>query len=226
MNTALRTPTIDDALARARKRQIFVAVTRILARKSFHEATVREIALEAGLAAGSIYVYLSGKDEILLLIAESMVGELTDALPAIRAENAAGPRGEILAVMHAALGVIDRYREAFAVLNHELRYLEQRPEYRGRLREVLRPYRAALAEPLERGKAEGLIQFDDLYSVVEALHMLCSGLAMGASMLAKTDKETYWREIAAIVRGRFFVSAAGPAPNRIAATGSPAKGES
>jgi hypothetical protein len=34
--------------------------------------------------------------------------------------------------------------------------------------------------------------------------MLCSGLAMGASMLAKTDKETYWREISAMVEGRFF----------------------
>ena len=226
MTEALRNPPLDDALARTRKRQIFVAVTRILARKSFHEATVREIALEAGLAAGSIYVYLSGKDEILLLIAESMVGELTDALPSIRAATAGDPRGEILAVMHAALGVIDRYREAFAVLNHELRYLEQRPEYRGRLREVLWPYRAALAEPLERGKAEGVIHFGDLHSVVEALHMLCSGLAMGASMLAKTDKETYWREIAAIVQGRFFAPSPDIQPDRTADADSPSKGES
>jgi hypothetical protein len=40
---------------------------------------------------------------------------------------------------------------------------------------------------------------------------------MGASMLAKTDKETYWREIAAIVRGRFFA----PAPDRTADPDSP-----
>ncbi len=213
MSETLRNPGGDDALARTRKRQIFLAVTRVLARKSFHEASVREIALEAGIAAGSIYVYLSGKDEILLLIAESMVGELVEALPAIRAENSADPRDELLAVMHVALGVIDRYREAFAVLNHELRYLEQRPEYRGALKEVLHPYKSALADPLERGRARGLIHFENLPSVVEALHMLCSGLAMGASMLAKTDKETYWREIAAIVRGRFFGADSVPAPD-------------
>ena len=29
---------------------------------------------------------------------------------------------------------------------------------------------------------------------------------MGASMLANTDKETYWREIAAMVEGRFFAT--------------------
>ena len=63
---------------------------------------------------------------------------------------------------------------------------------------------AALAGALERGRALGVIRFNDLPSVVEAVHMLCSGLSMGASMLAKTDKETYWREIAAIVEGRFF----------------------
>lgn len=206
MIEALRNPVADDALVRARKRQIFLAVTRVLARKSFHEATVREIALEAGIAAGSIYVYLTGKNEILMLIAESMVGELTDALPSIRADHATDPRDELLGVMHVALGVIDRYREAFATLNHEVRYLEQRQEYRGRLKEVLQPYKSALSEPLERGRTLGLIRFDDLYSVVEALHMLCSGLAMGASMLAKTDKETYWREIAAIVRGCFFAA--------------------
>src|SRR5579859_3078440 len=194
----------DDGLAKARRRQIFLAVTRVLARKSFHQATVKEMALEAGIATGSIYMYLRSKDEILLLLAESMVGELVEELPEIRARTKDDPRAELLAIMRTALDVIDRYREAFAVLNHEVRYLERNAQYRAALKELLRPYKEALAGALERGRARGLIRFDDLWSVVEALHMLCSGLSMGASMLAKTDKETYWREIAGIVEGRFF----------------------
>jgi AcrR family transcriptional regulator len=206
MVDALKVAVPDEALVKARRRQIFLAVTRVLARKSFHQATVKEMALEAGIAAGSIYMYLRSKDEILLLLAESMVGELSDALPEIRLAALGDPRRELLGVMRAALDVIDRYREAFAVLNHEVRYLEQRSEYRAVLKESLRPYKEALAGPLERGRALGVMRFDDLPSVVEALHMLCSGLAMGASMLAKTDKETYWREIAAIAEGRFFIA--------------------
>lgn len=204
MAAELKVPLADDELAKARRRQIFLAVTRVLARKSFHQATVKEMALEAGIATGSIYMYLRSKDEILLLLAESMVAELVEALPEIRAHTGYDPRAELLAIMRTALDVIDRYREAFAVLNHEVRYLEQKAEYRTALRELLRPYKDALAGALERGRVRGLIRFDDLWSVVEALHMLCSGLSMGASMLAKTDKETYWREIAAIVEGRFF----------------------
>jgi AcrR family transcriptional regulator len=207
MAEELKIPMADDGLAKARRRQIFLAVTRVLARKSFHQATVKEMALEAGIATGSIYMYLRSKDEILLLLAESMVGELVEELPEIRIRTGDDPRAELLAIMRTALDVIDRYREAFAVLNHELRYLEQKAEYRAALKDLLRPYKGALAGALERGRARGLIRFDDLWSVVEALHMLCSGLSMGASMLAKTDKETYWREIAAIVEGRFFAEA-------------------
>jgi AcrR family transcriptional regulator len=204
MADVLKIPVADDGLAKSRRRQIFLAVTRVLARKSFHQATVKEMALEAGLAAGSIYMYLRSKDEILLLLAESMVGELVEELPEIRTRTKDDPRAELLAIMRTALDVIDRYREAFAVLNHELRYLEQNAQYRTALKELLRPYKEALAGALERGRALGVIRFNDLPSVVEAVHMLCSGLAMGASMLAKTDKETYWREIAAMVEGRFF----------------------
>src|ERR1700675_2137283 len=84
MAEALRTAPQDDSLARSRRRQIFLAACRVLARKSFHEATVKEIALEAGIAAGSIYLYLQSKDDILALLGESMVAELSEALPGIR----------------------------------------------------------------------------------------------------------------------------------------------
>lgn len=206
MSEAVRIPAIDEPHLKAKRRQIFLAVTRVLARKSFHQATVKEMAQEAGIAAGSIYMYLRSKDEIVLLLAESMVGELVEELPDIRARTLDDPRAELLAIMRVVLSVIDRYREAFAVLNHEVRYFEKNAQYRVAMREVLRPYKEALAGALERGRARGVIRFDDLWSVVEAVHMLCSGLAMGASMLANTDKETYWREIAAMVEGRFFAN--------------------
>ncbi len=208
MNEALKIPAADEDLIKAKRRQIFLAVTRVLARKSFHQATVKEMAQEAGIAAGSIYMYLRSKDEIVLLLVESMVGELVEELPEIRARTVDDPRAELMEIMHTVLGVVDRYREAFAVINHEVRYFEKNAQYRAQMREVLRPYKEAVAGALERGRALGVIRFDDLWSVVEAVHMLCSGLAMGASMLAKTDKETYWREIAGMIEGRFFAARA------------------
>jgi AcrR family transcriptional regulator len=204
MQDVSKIPGVGASLAKSRRRQIFLAVTRVLARKSFHQATVKEMAQEAGIAAGSIYQYLRSKDEIVLLLVESMVDELVEELPGIRERTQDDPRAELLAIMRTVLGVVDRYREAFAVINHEVRYFEKNTEYRAAMREILRPYKEAVAGALERGRAQGVIHFVDLWSVVEAVHMLCSGLAMGASMLAKTDKETYWREIEAMIMGRFF----------------------
>jgi AcrR family transcriptional regulator len=200
----LKAPAPDELLVKTRRRQIFLAVCRVLVRKSFHQATVKEIAVEAGLAAGSLYVYLHSKEEILLLLADSMIAELLEALPEIRERSQGDPRKELLGVMRGAVDVIDRYREAFSVLNHEIRYLEHDPESNETLKGVIGPYRTALSDPIIRGKALGLIHFNNLNCAVEAIHMLCSGWAMGGRFFAKIDKEIYWREIAAVVEGRFF----------------------
>jgi len=204
MPEALRTLPQDDALVKTRQRQIFLAACRVLARKSFHEASVKELALEAGLAAGSIYVYLNSKEDILILIAESMVAELVDALPAIHQRSEGEPRRELLEMMRTILDVIDRYREAFAVMNHEVRYLARRPEHRRALNKITDDYHGAVAQVLERGRAAGVLHFDDLRSVVHAIHMLCAGWATGANALKHIKKDDYWREIAAIIEGRFM----------------------
>jgi AcrR family transcriptional regulator len=198
----------DDTLATQRRRQIFDAVSRVLARKSFHEASVKEIAREAGIAAGSIYLYLRSKDDILVLIAESMVGELVVQLPAIHARGAGDPRRELLAMMRAILDIIDRYREAFSVLHHEARYLGRRPRYRQAMTQATEPYFHAVADVLERGRAAGAIRFEDVRSAVHVIHMLCAGWANGGNRLRDLDKEIYWREIAGIIEGKFLTATA------------------
>jgi AcrR family transcriptional regulator len=198
----------DDTLARQRRRQIFDAVSRVLARKSFHEASVKEIAREAGIAAGSIYLYLRSKDDILVLIAESMVGELVDQLPAIHERGKGDPRRELLAMMRAILDVIDRHREAFSVLHHEGRYLARRPRYRQAMKQASEPYFQAVAGVLERGRAADAIHFEDVHSAAHVIHMMCAGWATGGNWLRDIDKETYWREIAGIAEGRFFAASA------------------
>jgi AcrR family transcriptional regulator len=212
-NAALKSAPHDEALAMQRRRQIFLAACRVLERKSFHEASVKELALEAGLAAGSIYVYLESKDEILVLIAESMVAELVDKLPAIHERTSHDPRLELAAVMHEILTIIDRYREAFAVLHHEARYLAQRTQYKAAMNRISDRYLSAVAEVIERGRKAGVIEVDDVPSAVHAIHMLCAGWAMGGPGLHHSDKESYWREISRLVEGRFLAPRVKPETN-------------
>src|SRR5260370_1763659 len=203
MTEELKLQSHDDPLVRAGKRQIFLAACRVRARKSFHQAAVKEMALEAGLAAGSIYVYLQSKDDILLLLAESMIAELLHALPTLRAQSKGDPRRELLAIMRASLDVIDRHREAFAVLNHEVRYLARRPQYRSALNQITSGYKGALADVLERGRAMGVIRFDSIPTVVEAIHILYSGWP-GPVLPATSYKETHWHQITPLHHRRPF----------------------
>jgi AcrR family transcriptional regulator len=208
MAEALRTHPHDENLIRGRRNQIFQAACRVLGRKSFHEASVKEIALEAGLSAGSIYLYLDGKDEIIPLIAESMVAEFIDRVPAIEAASGGDPRVHLIGIMRAIIDVIDRYREAFAVLNHEGRYLERRPQYRVVMRRIREDYMGKLSDVIERGIVSGAIRSENPRMAAHAIHMLCAGWANGPAFMKNADKDAYWREISRMVEGQFFPDAA------------------
>jgi AcrR family transcriptional regulator len=65
----------------ARREQIVKAAEKVFAEKGFHEATISEIAREAGLSEPTLYEYFSSKEEILFNIpAESSrkLGKIID----------------------------------------------------------------------------------------------------------------------------------------------------
>lgn len=51
-----------------RRAQILTAARRVFARQGFHRTTVREVAREAGLADGTIYLYFANKQDLLLAL--------------------------------------------------------------------------------------------------------------------------------------------------------------
>lgn len=49
-----------------RRAQILAAASRVFAHQGFHRTTVRDVAREAGIADGTIYLYFASKRELLL----------------------------------------------------------------------------------------------------------------------------------------------------------------
>ncbi len=58
-------PRLTDAHFEARRRQILEATFRCLAEKGYSRMTMREIAAEAGIGVGTLYLYFKSKDEIV-----------------------------------------------------------------------------------------------------------------------------------------------------------------
>jgi len=54
--------------------RIVEAGIKVFARKGFHNSRVSEIAQEAGVADGTIYIYFKNKDEILIKVFEESLG--------------------------------------------------------------------------------------------------------------------------------------------------------
>ncbi len=58
--------TKQEHLAETRRTQILDAAVRVFASKGFHPTTIKDIAREAGLADGTIYLYFANKPALLL----------------------------------------------------------------------------------------------------------------------------------------------------------------
>jgi AcrR family transcriptional regulator len=58
-----------------RRDEILTAAARVFAEKGYANATIKEIAYEADVADGTLYNYFEGKHDILLGIADRLIGE-------------------------------------------------------------------------------------------------------------------------------------------------------
>ena len=67
---------------------ILKAAGDVIARRGFHQASIREIARAAGLSLAGLYHYVGGKDELLFLVLDRsldrLIEELDGALAAAR----------------------------------------------------------------------------------------------------------------------------------------------
>jgi TetR/AcrR family fatty acid metabolism transcriptional regulator len=58
--------------------KILDAATRVFAREGFHNAKIGDVAEEAGVAHGTVYLYFGGKDDLLISIFQENLEELVE----------------------------------------------------------------------------------------------------------------------------------------------------
>jgi AcrR family transcriptional regulator len=68
----------DESLVAKRRKQITDAALGLFLQKGYHATTIREICRESGVNRGSLYDYVSGKQDILISIYQQMMETRTD----------------------------------------------------------------------------------------------------------------------------------------------------
>ena len=63
---------VDELRTNLRRNQILEAATRVFPEKGYHRATTKDIAREAEIAEGTIYLYFKNKSELLIALLEHL----------------------------------------------------------------------------------------------------------------------------------------------------------
>jgi TetR/AcrR family fatty acid metabolism transcriptional regulator len=113
----------QDAVDKRDKRErILAAAELIFARHGFFAAKVSDVAKEAGVADGTIYLYFKNKDDLLISLFETRMQQVNDALRvAIDQTKAKGPIDQLRTFIRTYLQLIHDEPAAAEVLTIELR---------------------------------------------------------------------------------------------------------
>ncbi len=132
--------------------QIIEAAVRVFARKGYYNSRVSDIAREAGIAAGTIYLYFKTKDDILVTLFHDKMAEFVGALrKAIADEPDAASKIRRLVLLH--FRILEENPELAEVVQVELR--QGQKFFRGASGQEIGAYFALIGSVLEEGVAEG-----------------------------------------------------------------------
>jgi TetR/AcrR family fatty acid metabolism transcriptional regulator len=132
--------------------QIIEAAVRVFARKGYYNSRVSDIAREAGIAAGTIYLYFRTKDDILVTLFRDKMADFVGALrKAISVEPDAASKVRRLVSLH--FRILEEHPNLAEVVQVELR--QGQKFFRGASSQEIGAYFALIASVLEEGVAEG-----------------------------------------------------------------------
>jgi AcrR family transcriptional regulator len=118
-----------DAGFESRREEIRTVALHVFATQGFASATMRDVAMETGILAGSLYHYFGSKDEVLV---DGLVRYYNDSIRDLRAILAKNvPPADMLAEL-ITLGVkylVER-RDETTILHNDFDYLRQLPPFK------------------------------------------------------------------------------------------------
>ena len=137
--------------------QIIAAAIRVFARSGYYNSRVSDIAREAGIASGTIYLYFKTKDEILVTLFREKMAEW---VALVRRELAAerNPVTKIRKIVALHFKVLEENPDLAEVVQVELR--QGQKFFRGASAHEVSAYFDVINDVLEEGVGAGLIRQD------------------------------------------------------------------
>ncbi len=138
---------------------ILEAAVKVFARQGFYQSTVAQIAKEAGVADGTIYLYFKNKDDILVQFFSYRTKQVFDRFRA-EVRKADTSLNKLRNLIRRHLTEFQRDRDMAVVYQVETHQNSRLAE--SQIREMSQMYQDLISEIVELGQQEGRIR-KDLY---------------------------------------------------------------
>jgi len=156
------------------RESILDATDRLLARYGYRKMTVEDIAGEAGIGKGTIYLHFSSKEEVVLSHIDRIVDRLKERLQEIaRSEISTGEKLRLM-LLTRVLFRFDSIQHYTQSLNDLLAAL--RPRLLSRRAQYFEAEAQIFADVLTRGRESGEFDFADAHTTANALLQATNGL--------------------------------------------------
>ena len=139
--------------------QILEAAVKVFARQGFHQSTVAQIAKEARVADGTIYLYFKNKDDILVQFFSFRTKQVFESFRE-EVDRAQNSLDKLRNLIHRHLAEFQRDRDGAIVYQVETHQNSRLAE--AQIKEMSQMYRDIISEIVEQGQQEGTIR-KDLY---------------------------------------------------------------
>jgi AcrR family transcriptional regulator len=125
LSRRVKTATKNPVRVRERRDRLIDAAIQVFIEKGFHKATVRDIGRVAKMTQGTIYNYVSSKDDILYLVCDRIVAEYNaEARRAV--DTTHDPVGRVRSAVRAISEVMYRHRREILLIYQDSHLLDDR----------------------------------------------------------------------------------------------------
>jgi AcrR family transcriptional regulator len=190
--TIARMPRVSEAHRAARRRQILDAARVCFTRNGFHATSMQDVIGEAGLSVGAVYRYFKSKDELVIAIADEIVGSITARLVEIRQTQPRLPLvdalRQVMRTVEPELGPDGAFRFAIQAWAESLR----NPTLAGMVERIYKQMRDNFVDLARAARDAGELPADtDPRAAGSALFSLLPGYGLQRVLLGEPDPETY-----------------------------------
>ena len=143
----------------ARRSEVVATAAKLFAERGYDGTSIGELTEATGLAAGGLYHYIEGKDDLLIAICDELLEPLLRQAREIVATDAP-PVGQLRELVEAWVAHVVAHRHHMLVFTQERQAIERQPRWR-HVRAQRKAFEKILDELLARGEADGSMTFAD-----------------------------------------------------------------